>query len=165
MKSPPAIESNRPLQPHRTITPSDRFNQDQFYVPSYQEQKAIAAMSAGKKQEAIDWYDRAILDDPERGHRIFSQAVVYGYQPCQSAYSMFLLELNNIERMKANYRKGLLNVCLRTVGFSTDDYREAERRSDKLMQRVHLWDETPPQYSSNPATPVAPKQRKLKKQE
>lgn len=165
MKSPATAESNNALQPNRTITPSDRLARGQFYAPSYQEQKAIAAMSAGRKREAIDWYDRAILDDPERGHRILSQSIVYGYDPCMSAYYLFRLNLTDVERMKANYKEGLLNVCLRTVGFTAEDYGEAERRSDKLMERVHLWDDAPPQYSSTPAASLAPGQTKSEKQE
>jgi hypothetical protein len=164
MKSTLTVQPKRPLQPHRTITPADECHRNQFYAPSYQEQKALAAMAAGKKGEAIDWYDRAILDEPERGHRIFSQCVVYGYKPCQSTYSLFNLELHDVERMKANYKVALRSVCLRTLGFTAQNYKKADRQSDELMERVHLWDAHPPQYSSMPATFVVPKQTGLEKQ-
>jgi hypothetical protein len=158
MKSLLGVGSNKPLRPHRTITPSNEIHRGQFYAPSYQEQKALAAMSAGNKKEAIDWYDRAILDDPDRGHRIFSQCVVYGYKPCQSTYSLFDLNLRDVERMKKDYREGLLNVCYRSVESGGESYKKAIPMRDELMERVHLWDSAPPQYSSTPATSVAPEQ-------
>jgi hypothetical protein len=160
MKPLPSSETNDSGRPERTIRPLDRFNRDKFYAPSYQEQKAISAMAAGKGQEAIDWYDRAILDDPERGHRIITQACQYDFAPCKSAYYLFCLNLSNVDRMKADYKLGLLGVCFRA--YRADE--KAEQYSNVLMGRVHLWDNPPPQCPSTSTTSVATDQTKLKNQ-
>jgi hypothetical protein len=116
----------------------------EFYAPSFQEQKAQEAVSRGDEKTAKLWFDRAIMADPTRGTRVFSQCSQLD-SPLRSNYVGFVVHPGN--ESKKQFKWDLYGVCLRLM----KDNKEAERYTDELMGNLHYWDEPIAEASKNPA--------------
>ncbi|RYF50193.1 MAG: hypothetical protein EOO38_06225 [Cytophagaceae bacterium] len=117
----------------KTIEPYDSLRRE-YYSPSFEERKAIEAVSRGDEKTAKLWYDRAIMADPIRGTRIFSQCIQLD-TPLMNHYSGFVVHSG--DNSKKDFRWDLFGVCSRLM----KNYKEAEVYTDELMKDLRLWDE------------------------
>jgi hypothetical protein len=113
-----------------------------FYAPSFQEQKALEAVSRGDDKNAELWFDRAIFADPTRGPRIYSQCMQLK-SPMERHYYRFSVAPGH--NTKEDFRWALSNVCLRLI----KDPKQAQVCTEELMKDLHFWDEPAAQTSGN----------------
>ncbi|RYF51510.1 MAG: hypothetical protein EOO38_03055 [Cytophagaceae bacterium] len=117
-----------------------------YYAPSFQEQKALEAVSRGDEKTAKLWYVRAIMADPTRGTRVFSQCSQLD-SPLMNTHSGFVVRPGN--ESKERFRCDLFRVCVRL----TKDCKDAEVYTDELMSDLRFWDEPIAQTSKETALP------------